>query len=72
MVVKEVAEDRVTCEEQQLMQRKYKIRDWISSVVHMQNSIDEIIKEGEEEIQKKCVRCFFPRDSVDTRKWERT
>ncbi|KAF2323297.1 hypothetical protein GH714_034510 [Hevea brasiliensis] len=62
LILKEEVEARVTREENQLKQRTYKVRDWLSRVECMLKSVDEITDEGEEEIKKKCIRCFFPKN----------
>ncbi|XP_058004030.1 disease resistance protein SUMM2-like [Hevea brasiliensis] len=62
LMLKEEVEARVTREENQLKQRTYKVRDWLSRVECILKSVDEITDEGEEEIKKKCIRCFFPKN----------
>ncbi|KAF2301317.1 hypothetical protein GH714_022643 [Hevea brasiliensis] len=59
---KKLIEERVTREETQLRQRTPKVTLWLHRVEDKQNSVDEVIKEGEEEILKKCARCFFPKN----------
>ena len=58
--LKNVSEDvkrRVDLEEQQQMRRRSEVDGWLQRVEEMENEVTEILREGDEEIQKKCLGC---------------
>ncbi|XP_058010227.1 probable disease resistance protein At5g43730 [Hevea brasiliensis] len=43
------------------MQQLYKVTDWLDRVDRLQEDAKEMIKEAEEEIHNKALRCFYPK-----------
>ncbi|KAL6335018.1 hypothetical protein AAG906_023823 [Vitis piasezkii] len=57
LILHEDVKRRVDLEEQQQMRRRSEVDGWLQRVEEMENEVTEILREGDEEIQKKCLGC---------------
>ncbi|WRX28703.1 NB-ARC - like 10 [Theobroma cacao] len=55
---KEDVEARLDCEENEWFQRTHEVTDWLERVQRLEASVEEIIEEGKEEVQKKYLGGF--------------
>lgn len=55
---KEDVEARLDCEENEWFQRTHEVTDWLERAQRLEASVEEIIQEGKQEVQKKCLGGF--------------